>query len=170
MNVEKPNQNDIDSIYNLINSIQYEEKSLFHRSKSDIYRNLSSFIVSRNNDGEVIGCVSVYTHSKCTGEIRTLVVDKNYRGLSIGYSLVKQSIFMCSQEFKFNTIWVDTQRPKSYVKLGFRACSRWKMPKKILLTKLIWILRQPFSKWYPSLTGSFTPMYTKLKRPELRSL
>ena len=160
--VDKPSLDDIGVIYNLINLGQYEEKSLFFRSQNDIHRNISSFFVARDNNGQVIGCISVYKHNKHMGEIRNVLVEKKHRGLGIGKSLIQEAILMCRREFKLSVIWLDTQKPTYFARYGFQACSRWMMPKQILLTKVIWVFQQSPSKWYSSFTGSFTPMYLQL--------
>ena len=64
---------------------------ILYRSDDEIANNIRSYILAK--DGErLVGFVAVHIHAPDLAEVRSLIVDEDYRGKKIGQNLVLDTI------------------------------------------------------------------------------
>lgn len=125
---------DAEAIFLLIR--KYPEELLV-RPLGDIVRNIDRCLVCEHN-GVVVGTVSwqilpeIGKPSAPTVEIRSLAVDKNFKGRGIGSLLVKEALKRICILKPANVI-VLTFTPKFFQKLGFRKIEKRSIMHKIYI-------------------------------------
>lgn len=157
--IRKAERKDVFDIHRLVSEASLDDDSLLYRSIKDINYFLDTFLVGEV-DGVIAGCVAVHSYSRDLCEVRSHVVDPNYRGKGVGIALLRQALAQAKKQFP--KIWMDAKKISMLVDLfGFEPISRTKMPFSVLLVKLRWVFNQDFDRWVPSLTGRFTLLELK---------
>jgi amino-acid N-acetyltransferase len=126
--IRTADERDVQSIHKLI-KYYADEGIILERSIDDIKINISNFLVavSENN---VIGTITYYDYGNNLKEIRSLAVDKSYKGLEIGRNLLKKMIKNISPVNKAK-IFTLTYRPGFFEKNGFIPVPKDDFPEKI---------------------------------------
>src|SRR4030042_7158454 len=91
MKVEKAKIGDVQIIYGLIKKFA-DKGEMLPRALSDLYENLRDYFVIRNDQGEVIACISLHVNWEDMAEIRSLVVNDEHQSKGIGSTLVKECV------------------------------------------------------------------------------
>jgi len=86
----KPKQNDIDNMQRIVKKA-VEDGIILPRSDDEMATNIRSYIVAEF-EKRIVGFTALHIHTKVLAEIRSLIVDENYRGLGIGKNLVIKAI------------------------------------------------------------------------------
>ena len=121
---------DVKTIHRMIN-LSAAKGEMLPRSLMDIYNSLRDFIVYCDEDGsQVIGICAMNIIWENLAEIRSLYVDKNYRGQGIGRKLVE---FCISEAITLELfrIFSLTYKREFFVQLGFKEVDRSTLPEKI---------------------------------------
>jgi len=121
---------DVKTIHRMIN-LSAGKGEMLPRSLMDIYNSLRDFIVYCDEDGsQVIGICAMNIIWENLAEIRSLYVDKNYRGQGIGRKLVE---FCISEAITLELfrIFSLTYKREFFVQLGFKEVDRSTLPEKI---------------------------------------
>ena len=121
---------DVKTIHRMIN-LSAGKGEMLPRSLMDIYNSLRDFIVYCDEDGsQVIGICAMNIIWENLAEIRSLYVDKNYRGQGIGRKLVE---FCISEAITLELfrIFSLTYKRDFFVQLGFKEVDRSTLPEKI---------------------------------------
>ena len=88
------------------------------RSDDEVATNIRSYVLAKEN-GRVVGYLALHVHSSRLAEIRSLIVDSEYRGQNIG----KQMVLFALKEVKTlgvsEDVLVLTYLPDFFKKLGF---------------------------------------------------
>ncbi len=103
---------DVDTIYRLIRS---ERKYLLYRSKKDIKKHLSYFVVAKNS-GHIVGCASFENYSPEIAEIRSMAVLPEYRGKGLGKKLTNT---LLKRKRKHQKVFIVTSKIAYFERLGF---------------------------------------------------
>ena len=126
--IEKAKVSDVPEIQKLIN--EYAERDLLlPRSLSDIYENLRDFYVLKI-DGRIVGSCALHIIWEDLGEIRSLIVRKEYEKRGFGRNLVD----ICLREAKFlglKRVLALTYIPGYFKKLGFVEIDKRTLPFKV---------------------------------------
>ncbi len=99
---------------------------ILHRSDDEIATTIRSYICVEVNN-ELAGFVALHIHSKNLAEVRSLVINKNFRGLGLGKGLVLK----CLEEAKrlnIKEVLSLTYQNKFFEKLGFNEIDKETIP------------------------------------------
>ena len=97
---------------------------LLPRSLDEIQAMLDVFWVAEV-DGVIRGCVCLEVYSKKIAEIRSLVVDAEFRGKGLGQELVQAAVDE-AQRRQIVEVLVVTSSPQFFEKLNFGSCLKEK--------------------------------------------
>lgn len=95
----------------------------------EIYQNLRDFFVYYV-DGKVVGCCALHIVWEDLGEIRSLVVDEDYRGKDIGKELVLRAV-KDARELCLPKVFALTYIPQFFEKLGFSMIDKAELPHQV---------------------------------------
>ena len=99
---------------------------ILHRSDDEIATTIRSYICVEVNN-ELAGFVALHIHSKNLAEVRSLVINKNFRGLGLGKGLVLK----CLEEAKrlnITEVLSLTYQNNFFEKLGFNEIDKETIP------------------------------------------
>ncbi len=122
---EKPTLKDIPSMQKLIEP-EVKEGIILPRSDDEVATNIRSYFVAKENE-KIIGFVALHIHSPNLAEIRSLIVDRNYRGRGIGKNLIKN----CIKEAKkllVKKLFTLTYEKNFFEKIGFKEIAKELLP------------------------------------------
>jgi len=104
---------------------------ILFRSDDEVATNIRSYILALDDD-KVIGYVALHIHAPNLAEVRSLIVDSDYRGKKIGAALVKQTINE-AKELGIKQLFTLTYQKDFFEKLHFK-----EIPKESLPEHKIW--------------------------------
>ena len=122
---KKPKLYDIDEMQKLVQEA-VQEGLILPRSEDEIATNIRSYIIAKD-DNKIVGFVALHIHTKTLAEIRSLIVEKKYRGQSIGKNLVLKSIEE-GKDLGAKEILVLTYEKEFFEKMGFNEIEKDKIP------------------------------------------
>jgi len=113
--------------------VQKEVKDgiILQRSNDEVSTNIRSYILAKDKD-RVIGYGALHIHSTTLAEIRSLIVDKSYRGQNIGKSIVEFAL-QEAKELGLKEVLVLTYMEDFFKKLNFV-----EIPKETIPEHKIW--------------------------------
>lgn len=117
--IKKATKKDISSIKKLIDWAAAHGKVL-SRDEEELTQVINNFFVYIKND-DIIGCCSLEVYNKKLAEIRSLVVDENYRNQGIGKKLV-DACLQKARDLKIYEILTITDKDIFFEKMGFNKC------------------------------------------------
>jgi amino-acid N-acetyltransferase len=119
---------DTPAIHQLI-ADNLEAGHLLPRTAADVEQHAPRFIVAEA-EGRVIGCAELAPLSTTVAEVRSLVVDDEFRRRGIGGELVAH-IATAATGQGFETLCAFTHEPGHFVRLGFSLVPHIWVPEKI---------------------------------------
>lgn len=129
-NIEKPSISDIPAMQRLVRE-EVETGIILDRSDNEMANAIRSYHIARLN-GKIVGFGALHIHTPELAEIRSLIVDKKYRGHGYGKEIVNSAM----QEAKMldiKELLVLTYHKEFFEKLGFV-----EIPKESLPEQKIW--------------------------------
>ncbi len=125
INFVKPTLLDIPLMQQLV-AQEVKNGNILERNSSEMATTIRSYIIAY--DGvKIVGFVAVHIHTDKLCEIRSLVVDSEYRKNGIGGTLIEKAI----DEAKFyhlESILVLTYQQKLFEKYGFKVIAKESIP------------------------------------------
>ncbi len=121
----KPTVADIPKMQQLV-AQEVKNGNILERNSSEMATTIRSYIVGYDSD-KIVGFVAVHIHTASLCEIRSLVVDSDYRKNGIGGELILRAI----EEAKFyqlKSVLVLTYQQKLFEKYGFRVIAKESIP------------------------------------------
>jgi amino-acid N-acetyltransferase len=116
---------DIPQMQSLV-SKEVENGIILQRSDDEVSTNIRSYVLVK--DGEkVVGYGALHIHSMRLAEIRSLIVDINYRGQNLGKEIVKFALKE-AEELGVKEVLVLTYLADFFKKLGFVEISKESIP------------------------------------------
>lgn len=106
-----------------------DEGHLLPRQLDELARHASRFVVAARQ-ARILGCAELAPLSRRVAEVRSLVVDRDARGLGIGRSLVQRLVRRARLE-RFDSICAFTHEPRFFERLGFAIVPHESVPEKI---------------------------------------
>ncbi len=129
--IRKARIQDIQAIHAFLLNSPEEEGLVLPRSYAQLYNQLRDFFVAVDKESEkIVGCCALNICWDNLAEVRSLVVEKSFRGMNLGRQLVEA----CLSEaviIGINTIFVLTNTPQFFAKLGFAEGSKDDLPQKV---------------------------------------
>lgn len=124
----KATSKDIESLYDLIQSYA-EQGIMLPRSKQTLASQIDTFVVA-DVDGEVVGCGSLCRLGKDLVEIRSLGVNKEFKGQGIGREIVRLLIEE-ARELRIPKVMALTYETGFFQRIGFDIVSKDIFPEKV---------------------------------------
>jgi len=126
----KPTLLDIQQMQSIVKE-EVANGTILYRSDDEIATNIRSYTIAIK-DEKVIGYGALHIHTKELAEIRSLIVEKTFRGTGIGGKIVKK-LLEEAKSLKLKDIFTLTYEKEFFEKLGF--CE---IPKESLPEQKIW--------------------------------
>ncbi|BCD67998.1 N-acetyltransferase [Nitratiruptor sp. YY09-18] len=123
----KPKLTDIPAMQALVKEA-VQEGIILPRSDDEIATNIRSYIVAKDGR-KIVGYVALHIHSMRLGEIRSLIVDEEYRGRRIGQELVKRAV-QEGKDLALQEVLSLTYNKPFFEKLGFYEIEKEKIPEQ----------------------------------------
>lgn len=106
---------------------EVKEGIILNRSEDEVATNIRSYVLAKE-EGILIGYTALHIHSKRVAEIRSLIVDEQYRGQKVGQKMVE----FCLEEAKVlgveEDVLVLTYLPQFFLKLNFQEIAKTEIP------------------------------------------
>ncbi|USD37884.1 MULTISPECIES: argininosuccinate lyase [Ferrimonas] len=120
---------DVDAIHTINGHWALKGETL-PRSRDDLLRDILDFAVAEQ-DGEVVGCASLYIYETGLAEMRSLGVDPNNHGQGQGKALVDYML-QRARELELKRVIVLTRVPQFFTKAGFNHTDKETLPEKVM--------------------------------------
>jgi len=121
----KPTVADIPNMQQLV-ALEVKNGNILERNSSEMATTIRSYIVAYDED-KIVGFVALHIHTATLCEIRSLVVDSEFRKHGIGTGLINRAI----EEAKFyglKSVLVLTYQQKLFEKFGFKVIAKESIP------------------------------------------
>ncbi|SFV68385.1 N-acetylglutamate synthase [hydrothermal vent metagenome] len=122
----KAKLSDISAMQALVTN-EVKEGIILHRSEDEIATNIRSYVLAKK-DGKLVGYTALHIHSKRVAEIRSLIVDKTYRGQNIGKRMIAFTLEEAKDLGVQEDILVLTYLPDFFKKLNFYEINKEYIP------------------------------------------
>ncbi len=122
----KAKLSDIPAMQVLVAS-EVKEGIILNRSEDEVATNIRSYVLAKD-DGKLVGYTALHVHSKRLAEIRSLIVDKEYRGQKIGQKMVEYTLKEAKEIGVEEDVLVLTYVPAFFLKLGFNEINKEVIP------------------------------------------
>jgi len=106
---------------------EIKEGVILNRSEDEVATNIRSYVLAKEA-GRLVGYTALHIHSRRLAEIRSLIVDKSYRGREIGRRLVKFAVEEAKALRVEEDVLVLTYQPRFFEKLGFSEIEKEAIP------------------------------------------
>jgi len=130
INYQKAKLSDIKAMQEIVLPEVMSGVILF-RSDDEVANNIRSYVLAKD-DEKVIGFAALHIHAPDLAEIRSLIVDSDYRGKKIGQALVRYAIKE-AKELGIKQLFTLTYQKEFFEKLSFV-----EIPKESLPEHKIW--------------------------------
>jgi len=126
--IRKAKVRDARKIYGIVNRYA-RQADLVIRTLEEIYSQIRDYILVEANR-KVAGLIALHVYSEGLAEIRSFVMEKEYRGNGSGkklfYAAMKEA-----KEMGIKKVFVLTKIPDFFTGQGFRVISKKRLPQKI---------------------------------------
>jgi amino-acid N-acetyltransferase len=127
---EKAKLSDIPAMQTLVLP-EVKSGVILFRSDDEVANNIRSYVLAKEAD-KVLGFAALHIHAPDLAEVRSLIVDSDYRGKNIGKDLVLYTIKE-AKELGIQQLFTLTYQKAFFEKLSFR-----EIPKESLPEHKIW--------------------------------
>lgn len=125
INFFKPNVTHIEAMQALVKE-EVEKGIILLRTEDEMANTIRSYTVVEV-DGEIAGFTALHIHSARLSEVRSLVVSKKFRGLTLGRKLVEACI-QEGRKLQLQQILSLTYQREFFEKLGFKEIEKENIP------------------------------------------
>ena len=115
--LSKAKLQDIQSMQSLV-SEDVKSGVILNRTEDEIATNIRSYVLAKDGN-RLVGYTALHIHSQRVAEIRSLIVDKEYRGQNIGQDMVQFTIDEAKSLNVQEDVLVLTYLPEFFKKLDF---------------------------------------------------
>jgi len=119
---------DVGAIVELI-ATHVADGHLLARTPAEMAANASRFVVA-TAAARIVGCADIAPLSPDVGEVRSLVIGEDARGLGIGHRLVDELVRRAGRA-GYRTLCAFTSAPGFFVQMGFSIVPHSWLPEKI---------------------------------------
>ncbi len=106
---------------------EVKEGVILNRSEDEVATNIRSYVLAKDNE-RLVGYTALHVHSKRLAEVRSLIVDENYRGQNIGKRMVEFTLEEAKILGVEEDVLVLTYLPAFFEKLGFNEINKEVIP------------------------------------------
>ena len=100
---------------------------ILNRSEDEVATNIRSYVLAKE-DEKIVGYTALHIHSKRLAEIRSLIVDEEYRGQNIGQRMVEFTLKEAKDLGIEEDVLVLTYLPLFFEKLNFYEINKELIP------------------------------------------
>lgn len=122
----KPTLSDIPQMQEMVIE-EVKSGIILKRTEDEVATNIRSYVVAKEGE-RIVGYTALHIHSRRLAEIRSLIVDRAYRGQKIGQRMVEYAL----EEAKTLNVEEDvlalTYVPGFFKKLGFNEINKEAIP------------------------------------------
>jgi amino-acid N-acetyltransferase len=122
----KAKLSDIPAMQALVVS-EVKEGVILHRSEDEVATHIRSYVLAKQK-GKLVGYAALHIHSKRLSEVRSLIVDKGYRGQKIGQRIVEFTLREAKELGVEEDVLVLTYLPAFFEKLDFKEINKEVIP------------------------------------------
>ena len=122
----KATLSDISQMQSLVRN-EVKDGIILNRTDDEIATHIRSYVLAKEGD-KIVGYTALHVHSKRLAEIRSLIVDENYRGQKIGQKMVAFTLKEASDVGIEEDVLVLTYLPIFFEKLGFKEINKEQIP------------------------------------------
>lgn len=108
---------DIPAMQAMVTS-EVKEGIILNRSEDEVATNIRSYVLAKEG-AKLVGYTALHIHSPRLAEIRSLIVDENYRGKNIGKEMVNFTLNEAKMLGVKEDVLVLTYLPQFFQKLHF---------------------------------------------------
>lgn len=149
--VESASPDDATAIARVLASNAHVPTLVLH-TPSQLEPHLHEFVVVRGPAGTVVGCARLWWHRPEIAEIASVAVVPSRQGEGLGGALVRACLQRAVPRGP-RLVWLATESPGWFERLGFVRMSMWTVPLPVLLGRLPSVLRQPPRRWWGAVLG-----------------
>jgi len=106
---------------------EVKEGVILNRSEDEVATNIRSYVLAKEGE-TLVGYTALHIHSLRVAEIRSLIVDRDYRGRKIGQKLVEFAVAEAAELQVEEDVLVLTYQPGFFEKLGFSEINKEAIP------------------------------------------
>ncbi len=121
----KPTVKDIENMQNLVVA-EVQNGNILERTASEMATTIRSYTVAYMQD-KIVGFVALHIHTTLLCEIRSLIVDSEFRNMGIGAKLIEHSIDE-AKYYGLKRILVLTYRQRLFENFGFNVIAKETIP------------------------------------------
>ena len=103
---------------------------LLPRTAESIHETLANWLVGKDEDDEIVACVSLHRYTPALAEVRSLAVADKVKGQGYGRTIVKAIIAEARQR-NVPTLFALTRVVPFFQKLGFHTTNKERFPEKV---------------------------------------
>ncbi len=122
----KAKLSDIPAMQKLVVS-EVKDGIILKRTEDEVATNIRSYILAKKNN-VLVGYVALHIHSMRLAEIRSLIVDSQFRGLNIGKQMVEFTLKEAKELNVKEDVLVLTYLPDFFKKIGFKEIEKELIP------------------------------------------
>ncbi len=124
--LRKARLTDIEAMQALV-AEDIREGTILPRSDDEVATNIRSYILAEEEE-RLVGYAALHIHSARLAEIRSLIVDKAYRGKGVGAKIVRFALDEAKTLGVGEDVLVLTYVPEFFKKLGFSEIAKEGIP------------------------------------------
>ena len=125
----KPNFDDIETIFTLINDYA-AEGIMLAKSRSTLYETIRDMVVAVDEEDKVVGVGALHVTWNELAEVRSMAVNRDFTRHGIGAEIVKRLLDE-GRAFGVKQFFTLTYKPGFFQTLGFRTITKEELPHKI---------------------------------------
>ena len=100
---------------------------ILDRTEDEVATNIRSYVLAKDGD-RLVGYTALHIHSTRLAEIRSLIVDEDYRGQKVGQRMVQFTLDEAKALGVEEDVLVLTYLPQFFLKLGFQEINKEVIP------------------------------------------
>lgn len=100
---------------------------ILNRTEDEVATNIRSYVLAKDQ-GKLVGYTALHIHSKRLAEIRSLIVEKNYRGQHVGKRMIEFTLEEAKVLGVEEDVLVLTYLPQFFEKLQFKEINKEVIP------------------------------------------
>ncbi len=104
-----------------------KDGTILNRSEDEVATNIRSYVLAKEKE-KLVGYTALHIHSPRLAEIRSLIVDEDYRGRHIGKKMVEFALEEARTLGVEEDVLVLTYLPAFFEKLGFKQIEKEVIP------------------------------------------
>ncbi len=104
--------------------------ALLPRTVESVHETLGNWLIGKDEDDELVACVSLHRYTPALAEVRSLAVADKVKGKGYGRTIVKAIIAEARQR-NIPTLFALTRVAPFFLKIGFQSTGKERFPEKV---------------------------------------